>query len=653
MVLSHGGGQGSDKRPHHLGRFRGTSSEGRDSYGRGHPPRPFQSALQAFHGASGRRGPLIQYSDQQSFSAPPAPISAPPLQSFQGCQPQQPRACFTCGNTRHIARYCPGASSSSSHQGSRAMVQAPDVPQPSQLEVTIKNKYPLLRINDLFDQLQGAKLKEQNNRIEQIHGVSLVIKGVDIDKYLQQPWKPSVAPLLIPKKFKMPDIPKYDGTINPQDHVTAFTTGVKGNDLTNQEIELVLVKKNGETITKGALPENSIDSFAELADSFVKAHWEAQKVEKRMEGIFKIIQRDMELLREFVDRFQRERMMLPHILDNWAAMAFAKNPTYDSGSRGRDAGSSSKFGKETDIRDSNVNTKANIGDYSFNVSASELVAILRSMGDKVRWPKEMISNPNRRNPDFWCEFHNDHGHKTADYRLLQGEIEHLLKQGYLTDLFSEKGKQTYMENRQEPPKPPSPKRTINVINIGEEVNGVTYTAAKKTSKVTVTHKKRVRQVLEKDNITFDDVGADGVMIPYNDSLVIYLLVHDTNVKQILIDPGSFVNIILLRVVNEMQADDKMVPKARTLSRFDNSNIVTKGEIMLTTFTEGVVKDTKFQVIDTDMGYNMILGRPWIHDMDVVPSTLHQVIKFPSQWWINKSMVINRLLEVTIQWQIRA
>ncbi|XP_016509438.1 uncharacterized protein LOC107826908 [Nicotiana tabacum] len=265
----------------------------------------------------------------------------------------------------------------------------------------------------------------------------------------------------------------------------------------------------------------------------------------------------------------------------------------------------------------------------------------------------MISNPNRRNPDFWCEFHNDHGHKTADYRLLQGEIEHLLKQGYLTDLFSEKGKQTYMENRQEPPKPPSPKRTINVINIGEEVNGVTYTAAKKTSKVTVTHKKRVRKVLEKDNITFDDVGADGVMIPYNDSLVIYLLVHDTNVKHILIDPGSFVNIILLIVVNEMQADDKMVPKARTLSRFDNSNIVTKGEIMLTTFTEGVVKDTKFQVVDTDMGYNMILGRPWIHDMDVVPSTLHQVIKFPSQWWINKSMVINRLLEVSIQWQIRA
>ncbi|XP_019233702.1 PREDICTED: uncharacterized protein LOC109214260 [Nicotiana attenuata] len=141
------------------------------------------------------------------------------------------------------------------------------------------------------------------------------------------------------------------------------------------------------------------------------------------------------------------------------------------------------------------------------------------MGDKVRWPKEMRSNPNRRNPDHWCEFHNDHGHKTDDCRLLQGEVDHLLKQGYLTELFSEKGKQAYMKNRQEPPKPPSPKRTVNVISGGEEINGVTYTAAKKISKVTVTHGKRVRHVLEEESITFDDADADGIPTPHNDALV--------------------------------------------------------------------------------------------------------------------------------------
>ncbi|XP_070028658.1 uncharacterized protein [Nicotiana sylvestris] len=41
-----------------------------------------------------------------------------------------------------------------------------------------------------------------------------------------------------------------------------------------------------------------------------------------MEDIFKIKQGDSELLREFVDRFQRERMTLPRVSDNWAAIAF-------------------------------------------------------------------------------------------------------------------------------------------------------------------------------------------------------------------------------------------------------------------------------------------------------------------------------------------
>ncbi|XP_070014892.1 uncharacterized protein [Nicotiana sylvestris] len=173
------------------------------------------------------------------------------------------------------------------------------------------------------------------------------------------------------------------------------------------------------------------------------------------------------------------------------------------------------------------------------------------------------------------------------------------------------------------------------------------------SKVTVTHKKRICQVSKEDNITFDDADADSMIIPYNDALVISLVVHDTNVKRVLIDPGSSVNIILLRLVNEMQVDDKLVPKARTLSRFDNSSVVTKGEIVLTTFAEGVVKDTKFQVIDMDMAYNMILSRPWIHEIDVVTSTLHQIISSRHNGELGKSVVIRRLLEVSIQWQIRA
>lgn len=33
------------------------------------------------------------------------------------------------------------------------------------------------------------------------------------------------------------------------------------------------------------------------------------------------------------------------------------------------------------------------------------------------------------------------------------------------------------------------------------------------------------------------------------------------------------------------------------------------------------------VLDLDLPYNLLLGRPWIHAMQVVPSTYHQCLKF--------------------------
>nr|XP_009630514.1 DNA-binding protein HEXBP-like [Nicotiana tomentosiformis] len=136
MVLGLGG-QGSDKTPRYSGGFSGASSGGGGTYGRGHSSRPFHSALQISHGAPGGRGPYMPYSNQ------PAPISAPHLQSFQsgysgrqgqfaGQQSQHPRSCCTCGDPRHIARYCPRVSRSSLYQSSRAMVLAPAAALPAQ-----------------------------------------------------------------------------------------------------------------------------------------------------------------------------------------------------------------------------------------------------------------------------------------------------------------------------------------------------------------------------------------------------------------------------------------------------------------------------------------------------------------------------------------
>ncbi|XP_070010157.1 uncharacterized protein [Nicotiana sylvestris] len=132
----------------------------------------------------------------------------------------------------------------------------------------------------------------------------------------------------IPKKFCMPDIVKYNGTTDPNEHITSYTCGIKGNDLNDDEIESVLLKTFGETLSKGAmigyhnLASNSIDSFAMLVNAFMKAHVGAIKVTTRKSDVFKIQQRDDKILREFVSRFQMERMELPPLSNDLAVQAF-------------------------------------------------------------------------------------------------------------------------------------------------------------------------------------------------------------------------------------------------------------------------------------------------------------------------------------------
>ena len=61
--------------------------------------------------------------------------------------------------------------------------------------------------------------------------------------------------------------------------------------------------------------------------------------------------------------------------------------------------------------------------------------------------------------------------------------------------------------------------------------------------------------------------------------------------------------------------------------FDGSKTDVIGEIELVLTIGPVDFAVNFQVLDINASYNLLLGRPWVHRAGVVPSTLHQMIKF--------------------------
>ena len=59
-------------------------------------------------------------------------------------------------------------------------------------------------------------------------------------------------------------------------------------------------------------------------------------------------------------------------------------------------------------------------------------------------------------------------------------------------------------------------------------------------------------------------------------------------------------------------------------------VVLKGQISLPVNMEGKEVMINFIVVNSFSPYTAILGRPWIHAMGAVPSTLHVKVKFHTE-----------------------
>ena len=136
------------------------------------------------------------------------------------------------------------------------------------------------------------------------------------------------------------------------------------------------------------------------------------------------------------------------------------------------------------------------------------------------------------------------------------------------------------------------------------------------------------------SITFSDFDMEGFQHPHDDPLVIKTIVANKTIHRVLVDDGSSANIIFALAFEKMGIEwEKLKPVNAYLRGFSGERVLPLGSVQqVLTLGDPPCHATitvRFLIVDAPSAYNMLLGRPSLNAIRVVPFAYNMVIKFPT------------------------
>ena len=132
-------------------------------------------------------------------------------------------------------------------------------------------------------------------------------------------------------------------------------------------------------------------------------------------------------------------------------------------------------------------------------------------------------------------------------------------------------------------------------------------------------------------IGFSNEDKLGTVQPHDDALVVTLRIGGYDVKRVLVNQGSTVEVMYPDLYKGL----KLKPEDLTacdspLVSFEGKTVTPKGMIRLPIQIDSDVVEVDFIVVDAYSPYTAIVARPWLHALGAVSSILHQKMKYPSE-----------------------
>ncbi|XP_074288514.1 uncharacterized protein LOC141613669 [Silene latifolia] len=302
------------------------------------------------------------------------------------------------------------------------------------------------------------------------------------------------------------------------------------------------------------LPNKSISSFAGLLNVFNQQFASSRKPEKLSSDLYRIVQSFEESTRDYLARFNVEKISIPRCDPTIAVNAFirglhrdsdlykdlTKHPCATFEEVKQMAEATYRLEEDKDRRDL-TEAPPKLSEYGFTTGLAGVLKAIREQGQRARWPKKPTPRKNdRRDTSKRCEYHNDIGHNTEDCVVLRKEVKHLYSAGCLDHLppkGAKSGKVNTADQAQPSPPPPYSK-VVSVITGGSEICGLTYSVAKRHATETKGDGPEFSLRVSRQDlpaISFDEEDIPDEAEHHHDALIITISIGNCLVKMILVD----------------------------------------------------------------------------------------------------------------------
>ncbi|KAL0329078.1 UNVERIFIED_CONTAM: hypothetical protein Sradi_4894500 [Sesamum radiatum] len=135
-------------------------------------------------------------------------------------------------------------------------------------------------------------------------------RGEMVAQNRNSPFANKILTEVVDASFRLPDLPKYDGTNDPQEHVSAFELVMNlygQTDSINAKLFITtLTRKAQEWFT--SLPSGTVESYNQLIQKFTFHFASKKKARRSATYLFTIRQQEDESLKSFIGHFNNETL---------------------------------------------------------------------------------------------------------------------------------------------------------------------------------------------------------------------------------------------------------------------------------------------------------------------------------------------------------